>query len=489
LLSTTERKRQTENPLARKDTRKKLIGGMPPPPPPSASYKNLIRDDDTTDDSDSDDDGEANIIRNDVEEHEPKTKELVENDDSTPSSPSKKKSKRKNKKKKRKKKKSKQNIAQQQQQENETKSVRFSGVMVREYERCLGPDVVPVDGGWPLGLSDKVESEYHIPAIDEFEQRRQEELRQRWLDVMSEHLVKNRSDTTDNSQQEATGDLLQLPKGPLETRQFDYKKVPCEITGSTKNPLFRPLSEEERMLLLVAETADDEASVASNSSLTASPKSPSRSNAKQARRGRSNSEQFSAKDSPKPIKTMRRLRSNSDQFYSNGAFTTTELLSVRNELEQVRVQRCLEGSTGCACRKLDVYIPPKDGGGKKAQHRRMNERKVKEELRKRGLLPDNSEATTRAELEQLLHDAVEKEPCCWNNDCVCVRNGLGCQADACSCWHDSHQRKGSSGEEAPFPSIETIEERCGNNMYVVDLDGISAFRKQFCQPVGTPAGV
>lgn len=146
---------------------------------------------------------------------------------------------------------------------------------------------------------------------------------------------------------------------------------------------------------------------------------------------------------------------------------------MRHELEELRNQRTKSGATGCNCRKLSVYLPPKDGsGGKRAQHRRMKPSKLTQELKKRGIYDPSA---SREELEILLHDAVENEPCCRGDDCFCIRNGIDCQSDACSCWHNSHvNAKGN------FPSIEEIKNRCGNPLghYTVDLDKINAFREK-----------
>jgi hypothetical protein len=172
-----------------------------------------------------------------------------------------------------------------------------------------------------------------------------------------------------------------------------------------------------------------------------------------------------------------RSRSGSFAEQYNETYTQVEVHHVRNELETLRNSRSKEGNTGCTCRKLDVYLLPPGGGGKKAHSRRMNERKVKEELRKRHLLPQ--EPKTREELEILLHDTVEKEPCCLE-DCACVRHGIECQADACKCWFTSHQaEKGKKHDDTP--SIETINSRCGNRfgMYTVDVVKIDDFRSSY----------
>ena len=171
---------------------------------------------------------------------------------------------------------------------------------------------------------------------------------------------------------------------------------------------------------------------------------------------------------------------------NDAPFDADTVRHVRNELEHIRSSRSGEGSTGCTCRKLTVYIPPPNSG-KKAQHKRLSERRVKEELRKRGLLTATVQQRykSRAELEQYLHDVVEKEPCCWNaDDCPCLQGGLGCQADCCDCWKDSHQTKDSTTTavdkyQQPLASTNAIVQRCGNRhgMYVVDLDAIQDYRR------------
>ena len=158
---------------------------------------------------------------------------------------------------------------------------------------------------------------------------------------------------------------------------------------------------------------------------------------------------------------------------------------VRNELENVRFERNKSGATGCNCRKLVVYLPPKDGsGGKKAQHRRLKPSKVVQELKKRHLYDPSIALMSREQMEKILHKAVEKEPCCRDDDCFCVRNGIICQADACSCWHDSHVHvKNNSGSNGTVLSNDDIRKRCGNplGIYLVDTEGIDRYRKEVIQ--------
>jgi hypothetical protein len=113
----------------------------------------------------------------------------------------------------------------------------------------------------------------------------------------------------------------------------------------------------------------------------------------------------------------------------------------------------------------------------------MKVEKVKAELRKRHLLP--TETKTREELELLLHDAVEKEPCCSSDDCPCYHNGIDCQADTCSCWYSSHQttdlQKKMKAQTDAVVAVSEIQRRCGNKygMYTVDATAIDEFRKKY----------
>ena len=81
-------------------------------------------------------------------------------------------------------------------------------------------------------------------------------------------------------------------------------------------------------------------------------------------------------------------------------------MHVRSELEKLRVDR--NSDLGCSCRKLHVVLPNQTPTGRKHKHRRLTERKVKEELRKRGLMHGDVLKMKREELEVLLHDTVEK---------------------------------------------------------------------------------
>jgi len=300
-------------------------------------------------------------------------------------------------------------------------NVTFGTVAVHSFSRQLGQSVITADGGWPLGLGESISME-EFP-IDDFHQGRQLILRDRWIKV--------------------TGDQ-EIPTEPLETRPFDYKK-------NLRNPLFQPLDEDQRISLLT------------------STKLPSIINTTGNSRPRSNSD----------VGNKSRRSKSLASAGTTGPYSSTEILQVRHELEDIRVSRTTD--IGCSCRKLVVYIPPKmtDGTtssivGKKAAHRRMNERKLKDEVRRRGMWKSG---LSREQLEGILHSAIEGETCCSSADtCPCIKNELSCQADICQCWHTSHQTKEYKDEGV---SVTSIKERCGNKfgMYVVDAEAISEFRK------------
>jgi len=354
------------------------------------------------------------------------------------------------------------------------KRVSFGNCVVRGFERCLGTQVVPGDGGWPLGIETTPNKSNNgvqktRMSVDEYEAGKQERLLERWRTMQEEQTIGTRKKKKQS----------EPPAPPLETRQWDYR------LDKLKNPLFGKLTEQERMNLLLSSSTPE--SECASPKLASSPNSPDRPR-RSCTRSRSGS--FSEKQH------SHRSRSGSFSEQYNDTYTQIEVHHVRNELETIRNSRTGDGATGCTCRKLDVYLLPPNAG-KKAHHRRLKPQKVKEELRKRHQLPDNSDELSREELELLLHDIVEQEPCCTGNDCPCARQGIECQDDACSCWHSSHLTKGKRNTtSARRTPVEEMQERCGNphGMYCVDLDKISAVRRDLlasltvCPPVGMAVG-
>ncbi|GAX28229.1 hypothetical protein FisN_27Hh123 [Fistulifera solaris] len=279
---------------------------------------------------------------------------------------------------------------------------------------------VPGDGGWPLGMEMKACFSQTL-KIEDYETAKAEKLQRRWKECYPDR-----------------GD--KIPE-TLETRPFDYKR-------GVSNLLFRSLPEHNRMKVLLA---SGEHEVHHSSSA--------------------------------PVH-KRRARSKSVTEEYSDDFPQVDVLHVRNELENIRASRTMEGHTGCTCRKLHVYIPPPGGGGKKAHSRRLSVHKVIEELRKRHKLP--TENKSREELELLLHSIVAEEPCC-THDCPCTQNGINCQVDACSCWLASHMEDKKASNSVPN---KNIRERCGNRygMYAIDESLVDAERRHqirmYCQVIG-----
>lgn len=353
---------------------------------------------------------------------------------------------------------------------NKKKNVSFGTVQIRRFERTLGGDGVPADGGWPLGLGSIIrdgDDETPIP-VPEYDSRAQQELRERWRALFP-------------------SESEQPPPAILETRQWDYKKDRNAKGNSIRNPLFGSLSEDQRNNLLV----HGKAIFSKISPLSSNKKKNAgthhgrpRANSMDQNAGRAGSASIMTRSTTSGGNgainhaSIGRPRSQSIDINA-GPFDPIYVRHVRKELEDLRYARS-KNDEGCSCRKL--HINPK----------KMSASKLREELRKRHALPSNGgttmssstnvmTTTTRLELENLLRRLVEEEPCCSSqNDCPCVKYGLGCQADACSCWN--HR-----GDETPKTVME-IKERCRNKfgMYVVDFEYIGRYRKSMlCQFITT----
>jgi hypothetical protein len=435
---------------------------MPPPPPPSKSYL-LVLDTDSEDEEEepgyqravtptspmSNSDLDHSSPPDTASEYSPPhvvedDEELMENEATQASTSKLRKSQKKNRNRRKKR-----NNKAASATETTQRRVSFANVIIRVFPRCFSLDTVPADGGWPLGLEREALECTEEVNLEEYERQKQENLKERWERVLEKPCD---ADVIENMTKRPPG----IPH-TFETRRWDYR-------SSIRNPLFGVLHEQDRQALFLG------VDVESLEHKDPPPKRRTRANSvasdHSGRRSRSNSVSTSA--------------------HFNETYTQVVVHHVRNELEELRNERTRSGATGCTCRKLTVYLPPKDGSaGKKAQHRRMKPAKLTEELKKRGLY---NHSASREALEKTLHDAVEKEPCCLGDDCFCARNGIDCQSDACSCWYDSHVH----AKPAVFPSNEDIKSRCGNanGMYTVDTDGIDAFRSNalkslICQPIGS----
>ena len=354
-------------------------------------------------------------------------------------------------------------------------------------------------------------SDLDVVPIEEYETRKQDELHGRWMELLSKrehetpdspskgsspckkkkdkekaideqiiHLVDGSTAGDENS---SNGSYSTSNKKTIyESRQWDYR-------SRVRNPLFGMLTEDERHAVFLEASGTDPNSIAESP-----PKSPSKNRRKRSNsvgnHGHNGNGQRSRSNSFANHETTNSIKGKFNEEYSQAM-----VHHVRNELEQIRFERNKSGATGCNCRKLVVYLPPKDGsGGKKAQHRRLKPSKVVQELKKRNLYDESVAAMSREQMEKLLHKTVESEPCCRDESCFCVRNGIICQADACSCWHDSHvHAKHSSGSNGETLTNNDIRKRCGNPLgtYLVDMDAIDSYRSEkikqasdmfICQP-------
>lgn len=205
--------------------------------------------------------------------------------------------------------------------------------------------------------------------------------------------------------------------------------------------------------------------------------------------------------------SFQRKRSNSFNHHdesssstSNHSFSSHDIRHVRNELEHIRISRSSTASSGCNCKKQTFYFPtvvaqqeeqsinntsssPKkaksSSSKKRHNHHPLTERRLREEIRKRRNieLSTNINNASREEMEAKLYEHMKNEPCCWSMDCPCVKSGIGCQADCCSCWKNNNNN--SNKELQDESNTQRIQSICGNpnGMYVVDMDGISQYRK------------
>jgi hypothetical protein len=252
----------------------------------------------------------------------------------------------------------------------------------------------------------------------------------------------------------------------LETRQWDYR-------SRSKNPLFHLVTESNRMELLLRYSDPDNQAVVVPVDQKSSPNTTTGKQRKQSSSTSSSS--------------SRRENSFTERF--NDLFTKADVSHFRVELEDIRARRSIKDATGCSCHRLKVYIPPEHGAGKTAQKKRLAINKVKTELKKRNLLPQDDHAVSREELERILHDAVEKEGCC-DYDCPCYQNGIGCQSDACDCWQQSLSKENNNTTSFSL-TTQDIRDRCGNRhgMYTVDGAVIDEYRRNvlekltYCPPV------
>mmetsp|Transcript_3269 Transcript_3269/g.5096 ORF Transcript_3269/g.5096 Transcript_3269/m.5096 type:complete len:408 (+) Transcript_3269:269-1492(+) len=251
------------------------------------------------------------------------------------------------------------------------KHVQWGKVEEVLFSRDMGLHTVPNSGLYPLALGEECERREN--SIDEHESSKQMELLQRALEYgidLSDIGGLNAGEYEDADDGEATTRYR-----PLETRQYDYRR------GS--NPLFRPLPEPERVVL---------------------------------------------------------LGNLSRQSASDGDGTSVG--AINKDLTHVRHSR---NAVGCSCKavKLDKLSVTKMRQELIQYTARIsasvtdetNEEDASDKEKAAATLsPDMIQCMTKSELTQRLREALSSCPLCVANNCACVAAGIPCHANVCGCF-------------------------------------------------------
>mmetsp|Transcript_33610 Transcript_33610/g.77543 ORF Transcript_33610/g.77543 Transcript_33610/m.77543 type:complete len:467 (-) Transcript_33610:101-1501(-) len=315
--------------------------------------------------------------------------------------------------------------------------ISFSTVDMYEFPHTMSEAVVPGDGSYPLGLENRRHVRQGTTDLDTFERRRHVELVKRWLDVGCQ-----KDGTNKNS-------LLEVSKENIvvETRQFDYKR-------GERNPMFRSRSESQRIVLLKDAVDPNHHHKESPSSSASGKKNyhhryQTRRDHKNRKCTLSVSEVNNIQDASSPAALLLDLQSTA--------------VRIQRDLVRLREQRA---AVGCSCHKAKHLSK---------QLNRYSEKRLREELKKRGLLHEgkNGGRTEKTKMVERLRNAVELEPCC-GRDCPCVQSGVDCHSEACSCWRAISRQCGSRAKRY---TRQECQKTCGNNLYFYDHDEVSNYRK------------
>jgi len=254
------------------------------------------------------------------------------------------------------------------------KIVQWGEVVVHTCRRKPSPDSVPAHGAWPLGLGAEDGHPPRLTTVDRFEVAKQEELERR-LQELPKRLRKATA---------AGG-------GGLETRQFDYK------SPGEKNPLFGPLDERRRKLVLI----------------------------QALEQGEGGKEEEGLCGSPRKMGME-------TSAYLNLYNAMEEQEEARsNELDELRASR---KKIGCSCHHTSK-APDK-----------LSLKKLKEELHRRHL---SAPGTDKAILVEQLKEVLKDERLCNAEggpvECECLTAGVPCHADVCGCCAGKKPGRGVGG--------------------------------------------
>ena len=266
------------------------------------------------------------------------------------------------------------------------------------FKRAVGYGTVPSKGAYPLGFGAEEETMRESVSVDSHQNTTDATLlvRAHQLGVPVPPAPKEKG------KEEAR-------RIPLETRQLDYKK------SGNINPLFGPLSEEDRIVMLGATIRGDK----SRSSSMVDPGSAGEWGVK--------SRSGSLVDPPSAGLTGDDSSSSSSSKYKSeggdGADSNDEAPSIaelNKELSSIR--HCREASMGCKCRPIKID--------------KLSVVKMKAELAEnKGILckPIEVESLSKMELTSLLKEKLKACPLCVESNCACVQIGIECRADTCEC--------------------------------------------------------
>jgi len=292
--------------------------------------------------------------------------------------------------------------------------VKFGRVSAREYRRCLGTDTVPTEGFWPLGLSKELVRNVELGSVQKIQVAKKDSL-------CSLYDEKSRKE------------LLLANSASFEKNVASIKKASC-----TSN-----LMNKKIMNWASIKKASSTGSLANKKKLSRKHYSEDRQN-------------FFWK--------LPRKHSSGD--LQNLFVLKIELEDLASEMQLLRIERC-RTKQGCACKKKSNFMLTK---GKFGKMKVLSKCRLKDELKQRGW--DDDTCKSRTEMEEILTRLIDQDPCC-DEYCPCVKNGIGCHENACSCW------KNISGNL----DVDKINRSCGNTfgMKVFDVDKICSHRTKILE--------
>lgn len=266
-------------------------------------------------------------------------------------------------------------------EEERSSRISWGNVDAYYFKWMIGQCSVPAKGGTPLGFGEENEELHEYMSIDKHQS------------LVTSHLLIRARERGVVVSKDRSGD----PKGSkksgkeewdvlLETRQRDFKK------SNNKNPLYGPLTEEERVVLL------------SKSIRELSQRSYSMGDHTDARVSMNRSGSIDS------ASTQSSLNNNDSDEPS--------LADLNRELRKIRESR--ERHMGCSCRPIKID--------------KLSVVKMKAELLShQGFEQPAVDAMSKPELATALKGSLKDCPLCTANNCLCVQLGIECRAETCEC--------------------------------------------------------